>query len=73
MQESIQVGYEYLQRRLHNLSGHIVSVLCHSRSKEVCSHVQMEIPVFQFLPIAPLSVAGCPQNEPDPNHLTPTH
>ena len=53
-----QVGFEYLQRsRLHNPSGQPVPVLCHPPSKEVL-YVQMELPVLQFMPIAPCPVAG---------------
>ena len=58
-QESIQVGFEYLQRRrLHSLSGQLVPVLCHPQSKEVFSHVEMKRHVFQFVPAAPCSVIG---------------
>ena len=58
-QDRVQAGFEYLQRRrLHSLSGQPVPVLGHPQSKEVFSHVQMELPVFQFVPIAPCPVAG---------------
>ena len=54
-QDRGQVGLEYLQkRRLHNLSGHPVPVLCHPQSEEVLPHVQLELPV----PVAPCPVAG---------------
>ena len=48
-QESIQMGLEYLQRiKLHNTSGQPVPVLCHPHSKEVISHVHMELSMFQL-------------------------
>jgi len=41
-QESVQVGFEYLQRRrLHKLSGQPVPLLCHPQS-QLFSHIQME-------------------------------
>lgn len=56
-QEIIQVGFEYLlRRRLHNLSGQSVPLLCHPHS-EVLSCVHMELLVYQLVPIAP-----CPVN-----------
>ena len=58
-QELFQVGLEYLQRRrLHSLSGQPVSVLRHPQSEEVLPHVQTELPVLQFVPIAPCPVTG---------------
>ena len=49
--ERISVGFEYLQRRrLHNLSEQPVSVLYHLQSEDL-SHAQMELPVFQFVPL----------------------
>ena len=42
---------------IFSLSGQPFPVLCHPRGKEVHSHICMELPVFQFVPIA-LSVAG---------------
>lgn len=45
-QVSIQVGLEYLQRRLHNISGQPAPVLCHLDSEEVLPCVSMELPVF---------------------------
>ena len=44
-QESIQVGFEYLQRRPHSLSGQLVPVLCHPDSEEILPHICMELPV----------------------------
>jgi len=44
---NVQVGFEYLhRRRLYNLSGQSVPVLCHPHSKEVFLHIQMELPFF---------------------------
>ena len=58
-QDHIQVGFEYLQkRRLHNLSGQLVPVLCHPDSKELLICVCMELSMSQFVPIAPCSVAA---------------
>jgi len=58
-QDLVQVGFEYLQRRrIHNLSGEPVPVLHHPQSEEVLPHVQMELPMLQFVPIAPCPVAG---------------
>ena len=58
-QDCVQVGFEYLQRRrIHSCSGQPVPVLCHPQSKEVLPHVQMELPMLQFVPIAPCPVAG---------------
>ena len=54
----IQVGFEYLQRRrLHNLPGQPVPVLRHPQ-REVLPHVQMELSVLQFVPIAPCPVVN---------------
>ena len=55
----VQAGFEYLQRRrLHSLSGKPVPVLCHPQMKEVLPRVEVELPIFQFVPIVPCSVAG---------------
>uniref|UniRef100_A0A8B9PTS4 Tectonin beta-propeller repeat containing 2 n=1 Tax=Apteryx owenii TaxID=8824 RepID=A0A8B9PTS4_APTOW len=59
VQDRIQACFEYLQRRrLHNLSGQPVPVLCHPHSEKVFPHVQMEASVFQFVPVASRPVAG---------------
>ena len=48
-QDLFQAGLEYLQRRrLHNLPGQPVPVLRHPQS-EVVLHVQMELPMLQFV------------------------
>jgi len=55
-QDLIQAGFEYFQRRkLHNPSGLPVLVLCHPQREEVLPHVQTELPMLQFVP-----VASCP-------------
>jgi len=58
-QDLVQVGLEYLQRRrLRNLPGQPVPRLCHPQREEVLPHVQTELPLLQFVPIAPCPVAG---------------
>jgi len=58
-QNHVQAGFEYLQRRkLHNPSGQPIPVLRHRQNKEVPPHVQMELPVLQFVPGAPCPVTG---------------
>ena len=58
-QELVQVCFEYLQRRrLYKTSGHPIPVLCHPHSKEVPPHVQTELPMLQFVPVATYPVAG---------------
>ena len=58
-QDLVQVTFEYLQRRrLHNPLGHPVPVLRHPQTKAVLPHVQTELPVLQFVPVAPCPVAG---------------
>ena len=57
-QDLVQVGLEYLhRRRIHNLSGQPVPVLRHPQSEEVLPHVQTELPLLQFVPVAPCPVA----------------
>ena len=58
-QDLVQAGLEYLQRRrLHNLPGQPVPVLCHPQSKEVLPHVQTELPMLQFVPFSNPSAPG---------------
>ena len=58
-QDLVQVGLEYLQRRrIRNTSGQPVPVLRHPQREEVLPHVQLELPMLQFVPIAPCPVAG---------------
>jgi len=57
--ELVQVGLAYLQRRrLHNLPGQPVPVLRHPQREEILPHVQTELPMLQFVPIAPCPVTG---------------
>ena len=57
-QDLVQTGLEYLQRRrIYNLSGQPVPVLRHPRS-EVLPCVQLELPLLQFVPVAPCPVTG---------------
>jgi len=72
-QELVQAGLEYLQRRrFHNLSGQPVPVLHHPQSEEVLPHVQTDLPLLQFVPVAPCPVAGHHFKESGPILLTPT-
>jgi len=58
-QDLVQVGFEYLQRRrIHNPSEQPVPVLRHPQREEVLPHVQLELPVPQFVPVAPCPVTG---------------
>ena len=58
-EDLVQVGFEYLQRRrLHSVPGHPMPGLRHPQREEVLPHVQLELPVLQFVPIAPCPVAG---------------
>jgi len=58
-QDLVQAGLEYCQRRrIHNLPGQPVPVLRHPQREEVLPHVQTELPVLQFVPIAPCPLAG---------------
>ena len=59
VQDFIQAGLEYLQRRrFHNLPGQPVAVFCHTQSEEIVPHVQVELPVLQFVPVAPRPDTG---------------
>ena len=58
VEDLVQVGLEYLQRRLQNIPGQPVPVLRHPQREEVLPHVQMEFPMLQFVPIAPCPVTG---------------
>jgi len=58
-QDCIQAGLEYLQkRRLHNLPGQPGPGLRHPQREEVLPHVQLELPLLQFVPVAPCPVTG---------------
>jgi len=72
-QDLVQLGLEYLRRkRLHNLPGQPVPVLRLPQREEILPHVQMELPMLQFVPIAPCPVAGHHWKESGPILLTPT-
>ena len=56
-------GLDYLQRRrLHNLPGQPGPGLHHPQREEVLPHVQLELPLLQFVPVAP-----CPDHLVDEN------
>ena len=58
-QDLVQAGLESSpERRIHNLPGQPVPVLRHSQREEVLPDVQTELPVPQFVPIAPCPVTG---------------
>jgi len=72
-QELFQAGLEHLQRRrLHNLPGQPVPVLRHPQREEVLPHIQLKLPVLQFVPVAPCPVTGHHWKESGPVLLTPT-
>ena len=56
-QVGVQVGLECLQRRrLHNLSGQPIPVLCHPYCEEVLTHICAELPMVQFVAISPCPI-----------------
>jgi len=58
-QDLVQTDLEHIQRRrLHNLPGQPVPGLCHPQSEDILPHVQLELPLLQFVPVAPCPVAG---------------
>jgi len=58
-QDPVQAGLEYLQRRrLHSLPGQPWPGLRHPQREEVLPHVQLELPLLQFVPVAPCPVTG---------------
>jgi len=70
-QDLVQAGLAYLQRRrLHNLPGQPVPVLRHPQSEEVLPHLQIELPLLQFVPVAPCPVTGHHWKEFGPILLT---
>jgi len=72
-QNYVQEGFEDLQRRtLHNPSGQPVPVLHHPQSEEVLPHVQLELLMLHFVPVAPCPVAGHHWKESGLILLTPT-
>ena len=71
-QDLVQAGLEYLQRRrLHCLPGQPGPGLRHPQREEVLPHVQTELPLLQFVPIAPCPVTGHHWKELGPILLTP--
>jgi len=59
VEDLVQAGLEYLQRRrLHSLPGQPGPGLRHPQREEVLPRVQTELPVPQFVPVAPCPVAG---------------
>jgi len=72
-QDRVLAGLEYLQRRrLHSLPGQPVPVLHRPQREEVLPHVQLELPVLQFVPVAPCPVTGHHCKESGPVLLTHT-
>ena len=68
-----QAGLEHLQRRrLHSLPGQPGPGLRHPQREEVLPHLQLELPMLQFVPVAPCPVAGHHWKELGPILLTPT-
>jgi len=58
-QDLVLADLEYLhRRRIHNPSGQPVPVFCHPQSEEVLPHVQLQLPLLQFVPTAPCPVTG---------------
>ena len=59
------MSFEYLQGRRHNdLSGKPAPVFDHPHSKNLFPDVQMEPPVFRFVPIVSGPVTGHHRKEP---------
>ena len=56
--DHVHAGLEYLQRRLHNLLRQPVPGLRHPQREEVLPPVRAELPLLQFVPIAPCPVTG---------------
>ena len=66
------MGFEHLQsRRLHSFLAQPVLGLHHLHSKEVFPHIQMELPVFQSVNVAPCPVSGHCWEESVPILLMP--
>jgi len=73
VEDLVQAGPEYLQRRrLHNPPGQPGPGLRHPQREEVLPHVQLELPLLQFVLIAPCPVTGHHWKESGPILLTPT-
>lgn len=64
-QDCFQAVLEYPQRgRFQNLSGQFEPVLDHQHDKEIPLHIEVELSVYQFLPIAFFSIACHKQADP---------
>ena len=72
-EDLVQAGLEYLQRRrLPSPSGQPVPGLRPPQKEEVLPHLQLDLPLLQFVPIAPCPVTGHHWKEFGPILLTPT-
>ena len=59
VQDLVQVGLvESPSLEIFNFPGQPVPGLHHPQREEVLPHVQMELPLLQFVPIAPCPVTG---------------
>lgn len=67
VQDSVQLvsDYHLHKWRLHHHSGQPVPALGQPHSGKEFSDIQMEPPVFQFVPIASCLVTGSHRKEPD--------
>lgn len=59
VQDHVLVGFEYLQRRSHNLSGQLASVFSHPHRKEVLPHIRICATWPLFCHWAPLKSVWC--------------
>jgi len=58
-EDLVQAGLEYLQRRrLHSLPGQPGPGLHRPQREEILPHVHLELPLLQFVPVAPCPVTG---------------
>jgi len=56
-QVGVQVGLEHIQRRrLHNLFGQPIPVLCQPHCGEVPLHIGTELSILQFMAVSPCPV-----------------
>ena len=75
-QHRSQAGLEYLQRRrLHSLPGQPGPGLRHPQKEEVLPRVQLELPLLQFVPVAPCpdvlgqrDAVGCSSGDAESSH-----
>jgi len=67
-EDLVQAGFEYHQRRrIHNISGQPVPVVRHPQMEEVLPYVQVELPMFQFVPVALDLSLGTTENSLGPS------